>query len=143
MILGVLLLILSVRNFFGEDDPDAPPPKILTLLDKLGPVKLFGVGFGLSLLQPRFMLLVLAGAALITEARLSTTGNILSLFLLALLMIWPMLIPIAMFLVMGERHDTAMKSMRSWLTHHPRKVNVVVMGIFGILLLILGLIRIY
>jgi hypothetical protein len=143
LILGVLLLILSVRNFFGEDDPDAPPPKILTLLDKLGPVKLFGVGFGLSLLQPRFMLLVLAGAALITEARLSTTGNILSLFLLALLMIWPMLILIAMFLVMGERHDTAMKSMRSWLTHHQRKVNVVVMGIFGILLLILGLIRIY
>jgi hypothetical protein len=72
LILGVLLLILSVRNFFGEDDPDAPPPKILTLLDKWGPVELFGVGFGLSLLQPRFMLLVLAGAALITEARLST-----------------------------------------------------------------------
>jgi len=106
-------------------------------------VKLFGVGLGLSLLQPRFMLLVFAGAALITEARLSTTGNILSLFLLALLMIWPMLIPIAVFLVMGERRDTAMKSMRSWLTQHQRKVNVVVMRIFGILLLILGLIRIY
>jgi hypothetical protein len=54
------------------DDPDAPPPKILTLLDKLGPVELVVVGFGLSLLQPRFMLLVFAGAALITEARLST-----------------------------------------------------------------------
>jgi hypothetical protein len=65
------------------------------------------------------------------------------LFVLALLMIWPMLIPIAMFLVMGERRDTAMKSMRSWLTQHQRKVNVVVMGIFGIMLLILGLIRIY
>ncbi len=143
LILGVLLLIFAVRNFLGEDDPDAPPPKILTLLNKLGPVKLFGVGLGLSLLQPRFMLLVFAGAALITEARLSTTGNILSLFLLALLMIWPMLIPIAVFLVMGERRDTAMKSMRSWLTQHQRKVNVVVMRIFGILLLILGLIRIY
>ena len=54
------------------DDPDAPPPKILTLLDKLGPVELVVVGFGLSLLQPRFMLLFFAGAALITEARLST-----------------------------------------------------------------------
>jgi hypothetical protein len=72
LILGVLLLIFAVRNFFGEDDPDAPPPKILTLLNKLGPVKLFGMGLGLSLLQPRFMLLVFAGAALITEARLST-----------------------------------------------------------------------
>jgi hypothetical protein len=44
-----------------------------------------------------------------------------------------MLIPIAVFLVMGERRDTAMKSMRSWLTHHQRKVNIVVMSIFGLL----------
>lgn len=143
LILGVLLLLLAVRNFFGEEEPDAPPPKILTLLDKLGPVKLFGVGLGLSLLQPRFMLLVLAGAAVISEARLTTTGNFLSLIVLALLMIWPMLIPIAVFLVMGEHRDTAMKSMRNWLTLHQRKVNVAVMGVFGVLLLILGLTRLY
>lgn len=139
LVFGVLLLILAVRNFFGEEDPDAPPPKILALLDKLGSVKLFGVGLGLSLLQPRFILLVLAGAALIADARLSATGDILSLFALALLMIWPMLIPVAVFVLMGERRDTVMKSMRRWLTHHRRKVNVGVMGVFGVLLLILGL----
>src|SRR5215471_21154721 len=27
LIAGLLLLILAVRNFFVEDDPDAPPPK--------------------------------------------------------------------------------------------------------------------
>jgi hypothetical protein len=33
----------------------------------------------------------------------------------------------------------AMKSMRAWLMHNQRMINVVVMGIFGILLLFLGL----
>jgi hypothetical protein len=42
LIFGALLLILAVRNFFGEDDPDVPPPKKLRLLNKLGPVKFFG-----------------------------------------------------------------------------------------------------
>ena len=143
LIFGLLLLILAVRNLFGEDDPDAPPPKILTLLDKLGPVKLFGLGIGLSLMQPRFIFLVLAGATIIADAKLSTTQNIFSACVLALLMIWPMLIPIVLFLVMGERRDDTIKAMRMWLTHNQRKVNVVVMGVFGILMLILGLTGIF
>ncbi len=139
LIFGALLLILTVRSFFGDDDPEAPPPRLFKLLEKLGPVKLFGVGIGLSLLQPRFMLLVLAGTAVIADAKLSTAENILFLFLLALLMIWPMLIPIIVFLRMDEQRDATMKSMRMWLIDNQRKVNGVVMGVFGVLLLISGL----
>src|SRR6266699_6486648 len=54
LIFGLLLLILAVRYFFGEDDPDAPPPKFMTMLDKMGPVKLFGLGIAISIIQPRF-----------------------------------------------------------------------------------------
>jgi hypothetical protein len=93
LITGLLLLILAVRTFFMEDDPDAPPPKFMTLLAKLGPVKLFGLGIGISIIQLRFMIFVLLGATMIAEARLSTTENFISLFVLALLMVWPMLIP--------------------------------------------------
>jgi hypothetical protein len=59
------------------------------------------------------------------------------------LMIWPMLIPVVVFLVLGERREAAMKSMRTWLTRNQRMINVVVLGVFGILLLIIGLISIF
>jgi hypothetical protein len=36
-----------------------------------------------------------------------------------------------------------MKSMRTWLTRNKRKINVVMLGIFGILLLVIGLIGIF
>jgi len=126
LIFGLLLLILAVRSFFGEDDPDAPPPKFMTILDKMGPVKLFGVGVVISLMQFRFIVLVLVGAAVIAEARLSTTQNLISVFVLALLMVWPMLIPVVVFLVLGERREAAMKSMKTWLTRNHRMINVVV-----------------
>jgi hypothetical protein len=142
LIFGLLLLILAVRNFLGEDDPDAPPPKFITLLDKMGPVKLFGVGVAISLIQLRFITLVLVGATVIAEARLSITENLISVLWLALLMVWPMLIPVVVFLVLGERREVAMKSMRMWLTRHTRMINVVVLGVFGILLLVIGLIGI-
>src|SRR6266516_3374166 len=143
LIAGLLLLILAVRNFFVEDDPDAPPPKFMTVLARLGPVKLFGLGIGISIIQPRFIIFVLVGASIIAEAKLSATENFLSLLVLALLMVWPMLIPLGVFLVMGEHRDDAMKSMRTWLMHNQRMINVVVMGIFGILMLFLGLTSIF
>ena len=143
LIAGLLLLILAVRNFFVEDDPDSPPPKFMTILAKLGPFKLFGLGIGISVIQPRFIIFVLLGASIIAEARLSTTENFISLLVLALLMVWPMLIPLIVFLIMGEHRVDAMKSMRTWLIHNQRMINVVVMGVFGILLLFLGLMGIY
>jgi hypothetical protein len=139
LIAGLLLLLLAVRNYFVEDDPDAPPPKFMTMLAKLGPFKLFGLGIGISIIQPRFLIFVLLGTSMIAEARLSTTENFISLFVLALLMVWPMLIPVVVFLIMGERRDEAMNAMKSWLPHHQRMINVVVMDLIGTLLLFLGL----
>ena len=136
---GVLLLVLAVRSFLGEDDPDAPPPKFMTILDKLGPVKLFGLGIGISIIQPRYIILVFEGASIITQASLQPTENFISLLVLALLMVWPMLIPLIVFLVMGKHRADAMQSMRTWLLRNKRTINVAVMGILGILMLFLGL----
>jgi Sap, sulfolipid-1-addressing protein len=143
LLAGLFLLILAVRNFFIEDDPDTPPPKFMTVLARLAPFKLFGLGIGISIIQPRFIIFVLLGASIIAEARLSTTENFISLFILALFMVWPMLIPLVVFLVMGERGVDAMHSMRSWLLHNQRKINVAVMGIIGIFLLLVGLTGMY
>src|SRR5215471_5791313 len=44
LVIGLLLLILAIRTYFGEDDPDTPPPKFMAILDQLGPFKLFGLG---------------------------------------------------------------------------------------------------
>jgi hypothetical protein len=96
----------------------------------------------LSLMQFRFIALVLVGVTVIAEARLSITENLISVLWLALLMVWPMLIPVVVFLVLGERRQAAVKSMRTWLTRNKRMINVVVLGAFGILLLAIGLIGI-
>ena len=92
---------------------------------------LFGLGIEISIIQPRFIIFVLLVATIISEARLSTAECFISLFVLALLMVWPMLIPLVVFLVMGEHGVEAMQSMRSWLVHNQRKTNVVVTLRFG------------
>jgi hypothetical protein len=46
LIAGLALLILAVRDFFVEADPDAPPPKFMTVVVRLAPVKLYGLAVG-------------------------------------------------------------------------------------------------
>jgi hypothetical protein len=74
---------------------------------------------------------------------LPASENFIATLVLALLMVWVMFIPIIVFLVMGKRRTSAMKSMREWLVTNQRMINVVVMFFFGILMIILGLSHIF
>ncbi len=77
LIFGLLLIILAIRTFLGEDDPDTAPPKFMAILDQLGPLKLFGLGIAICFVQPRFLLLILAGASIIADASLSASDGFL------------------------------------------------------------------
>jgi threonine/homoserine/homoserine lactone efflux protein len=143
LIFGLLLLILAVRTFFGENDPDTPPPKFMSIIDQLGPIKLFGLGIAISFMQPRFIILILAGTSIIAEARLPDSENFIAILVLALLMVWVMLIPIVVYLLMGKHRSNAMKSIRDFLVSNQHKINAGVMFFFGILMIILGLSHIF
>lgn len=139
ILLGGLLLILALKTYLGEDDPDAPPPKLLASLDKMGPGKLFLVGILLSIIQLRFVGLILAGVMIIATAQMPAGQNLIAILILALLMVWPMLIPVVVFLAMGDRREAALQSMDSWLDRNTRIITVVVLGAFGLILLWGGL----
>ena len=139
ILLGGLLLILALKTYLGEDDPDAPPPKLLASLDKMGPGKLFLVGILLSIIQLRFVALILAGVMIIATAQMPAGQNLIAILILALLMVWPMLIPVVVFLAMGDRREAALQSMDSWLDRNTRIITVVVLGAFGLILLWGGL----
>lgn len=70
-ILGVLLLVLAGKSLVGEDDPDAPPPKWMAMLEKPGVGALFGIGLLLSVVQIRFVLLMMARVTVMMTDELS------------------------------------------------------------------------
>jgi hypothetical protein len=138
-LLGGLLLILALKIYLGEDDPDAPPPKWMSALDKATPVALFGIALLLSVVQLRFVLLMLAGATSVAEAQLPTGQTIVALLVLILTVIWAQLLPIIVYVIMGKRAQAMLESMNTWLARNQRMVNVVVLGLFGLILLWEGL----
>ena len=139
LFLGVLLLVLAVKSLLGEADPDATPPKWMAAINKANAGMLFGIGALLSVIQIRFVLLMAAGAIIIEEAGLAIGQNIIALLILAFCMIWVLVIPIIVYLVMGDRAVNMLDSMNGWLARNQRWVNFVVLLLFGFVLLRSGL----
>jgi hypothetical protein len=137
--LGGLLLILAVKIHLGEDDPDAPPPKWMTALEMASSGAMFGIGALLSIVQIRFVLLMLAGATIISDAHLPVVQTTIALIVLVLAVIWVQLLPIVLYVVMGNRAQDMLDLLNDWLARNQRMVNVVVLGLFGIVLLGQGL----
>lgn len=138
VLLGILLFVLAGRSLLGEDNPDDVPPKWMTLLDQQSAGALFGIGARLSLVQIRFVILVAAGVSIMMESDLSSAQSIVSLLVLALCMVWSLLLPIIIFVLMGDQGPKTIRSMNGWLTKNRRWINFVVMFLIGLVLVVKG-----
>ena len=134
-LLGLLLLVMAARTFAGGDDPDAPPPKWMASLNNTSAPKLFGIAVVLSVIQMRFVALMMSGVTSIIDADLPSGQVVIALLFLVLAVTLPQLAPVIVFLVMGKDAESALTSMNVWLTRNQRMVNVVVLGLFGVVLL--------
>jgi hypothetical protein len=54
-------------------------------------------------------------------------------------MIWPMLVPLAIKVGMGERGDELLVRLRDWMNVHQQAINSAVLGFFGGVLVAKGI----
>ena len=137
--LGILLLVIAVRVFINDQDPDAMPLKWRSLIEKISAIALFILNFFLSLLQLRFVLLIMVGTDMINAAHLSSGGTILGLVILLFALLWPQLLPLAVYLTLRDQREKTLKSLDDWLERNSRLFNAGLLGLLGLFLVWGGL----
>lgn len=138
LVLGVLLLITAYKQWRNEDDPDAPLPKWLTMIDSLTPLKAFGFGFGILLISGKAWVFTLSAIGVIAEADLGQPSGIIAYLLFVLLAESLLLLAILFRVVMPERSITLLEQASTWLTRYNRPIVMVVSLVFGLLFLYQG-----
>ena len=138
--LGILIMVIAIRMYVTDHDLDAVPLQIESLLEKIGVVILFFLNLILSLLQIRFVLLIMIGTNIINAAHLSVTGTYIGLLILLLVLLWPQLLPIIIFLGLRDNKEKALKSLNDWMFKNARLINAGLLGILAIYLLWGGLV---
>jgi len=139
LVLGILLLITAYKKWQGEHDPDDSPPKLLTMIDSLTPIKAFGIGLGLPLIAVKLWVFTLSALATIAAASLERQTSIILYLLFILLAESLLLIPILIRILIPARSKHVLAKLSAWLTQNSRPITITVSLIFGLFFLHSGI----
>ena len=134
--LGIILLVFAVRILLTDQDPDALPLKWRAFVDRINAIVLFFVNLLLSLMQLRFIMLIMIGVDMINSARLSPTLAFISILVFLIVLLWSQFVPLVVFLVFGKQRDTALKKLDVWMAKNARYINSAFVGGVGLFLVL-------
>jgi Sap, sulfolipid-1-addressing protein len=92
------------------------------------------------LINTSTMVLYIAGVHEISAAKLSTAGNVLAFAVLTLVTLVTLIIPIGIYFVFPRKSEQVLDKLSTWLFKHMKEIGVAVLLVFGVYLLIKGII---
>ena len=125
--LGILLLLVAVRQFRGRPHGDEEPqmPKWMATIDKTSPVAAAGLAAVLSGANPKNLLLAVAGAAAIAGTGISGGQQAIAYLVFALIGTLGVGIPVIIYFAMGTRSEKLLAGLKDWMSAH----NAVIMTV--------------
>ena len=134
LVLGLLLLLVGARGCRGRPRgaEEAAVPKWMGALDSFTPIKAVGAGVLLSGLNPKNLLLAVAGALAIAQAGISTGEEVTSYVVFVAVASIGVAAPVVLYFALGERSRGLLDGMRDWMARN----NAVIMAV---LVLIIGM----
>lgn len=141
IVLGVVLLLLALRRWRkrGEGAADAPPPKWMSMLDKVTGLKAIGLGLAFAAINPKNLILGAAAGVVLASAGLSTSQDAVAIALYTLLAGCTVLIPVLAYALAKKRMRAPLDSLHVWLQHNNSVIMAVLLVIFGAMLIGKGL----
>lgn len=133
-VLGVLLLLVGVKSWRNRPAVGEEPktPGWMEKIDGMTAVTALGMGFLLSGVNPKNLLLTVGGAATITSAGLNASQEYFALVVFVAIASLTILVPVVGYLVLGERGEQAMTSAKDWLIDNNQTVMSVLLLVISV-----------
>jgi hypothetical protein len=135
-VLGLLLLVVAVRQWTSRPGPDdeTPMPKWMAGVDTMGGGGAFGLALLLTVANPKNLVLAAAAGAAIGAAQLDTGPTILAVAVFTALASLTIAIPVIGYLIAGERIQPALDNTKDWMIRNNTAVMSVLFLVFGVIL---------
>ena len=138
LVLGAFLIVSGIRVWLNRNNRTGSPAWMESL-DGIGPAGALRLGFLLSALNPKVVLLAAAGGLAIGSAALGLPNAVLLSLGFTLVAASSVAVPIFLYLCFGERVDAPLRAVRGWLEENNAVVMSVVIVAIGVMLVIKGL----
>jgi threonine/homoserine/homoserine lactone efflux protein len=133
LVLGVVLLAAAVKQWRGRPGAgeEASTPGWMRTMDELTIPGAGGLGFALSALNPKNVLLVAAAAAEIAGVGSPTGQQAAVLLVFVLIASVGVLTPLVLTLVLGDRSRKQLDGLRTWMARHNAAIMAVLFLLIG------------
>jgi Sap, sulfolipid-1-addressing protein len=137
LLLGLLLLLLAVRQWRGRPEPgkEAELPGWMRAIDSFTAGRALGLGGLLSAVNPKNLALTIAAAATIAQAGLSGGGSATALAAFVVLGSASIAVPVVFYLLGGSGAKATLDGWKAWLGANNAAVMTVLLVVLGTVLL--------
>jgi threonine/homoserine/homoserine lactone efflux protein len=123
-VLGVLFVLLAVKQLLHAPDPDAPPPKFMTALDFMSPVRAAVFGVVIALINVKQLGIYVGGVAMIVHADVSAAARWVALVILLVVVQIGAIGAIAAYAADRDWTSRKLQRFRGWMVAHNRVISI-------------------
>ncbi len=133
IVLGLLLVLLAVKQWRGRPRGDASPelPKWMKTVDTFTPGRSVAMGVALSSVNPKNLLLVVAAATAIAQTGASTGDQAVALIVFIVIATLGVGAPVAIYYLMGDRATKILGDLHDWMARENATIMAVICLIIG------------
>jgi threonine/homoserine/homoserine lactone efflux protein len=139
LVLGTVLLLLALRNWRKPVSENQEEPRFFSLVDKITPLKAFGFGAIISVVNFKNLALFLTALSVVVMSDLFITEKIFITLLVVLVFCLSVIIPVVIYIAFPKRAKDLLNSIRQFMNRHSRPIGIWAPLVFGLLLLIKGI----
>ena len=141
IVLGLGLLLLAVRQWRSRPAPGSEPalPKWMAAIDTMTTGRALVLGFLLSALNPKNLLMGIAAGVAIGADTTSAGTAAVAIIVYTVIAASTVAIPVIAYLVASKRMAGPLDSLRTWLLHNNATIMAVVLLVIGVVLIGKGL----
>ena len=136
LVLGLGLLLLAGKQWRERPRGDEPAtPKWMDTIDSFTPAKAVGAGFVLSALNPKNLILTIAGMAAIVSVDLPADEQAAALAVFVVIGSLGVAIPVVLFFALGERSRPLLGRLKEWMARNNAVIMAVLLLVIGVKLI--------
>lgn len=136
-ILGMLLIFFALKQFKNRPKKGkaVKVPKWMAAVENFSPIKSFGVGLGLAVLNFKNTPMGIAAGVVLSDHARTTPEMVAGLSFYVLLAGSSIVLPVFGFLLFGKKLQSVFKTLKEWLVYNNATIMFVLFLILGVLLL--------
>jgi len=137
IVLGLGLLLLALRQWRSRPKDNAEPemPKWMSAIDSMTPIRGLALGFLLSGLNPKNLLMGVAAGVAIGSGGLTVAEEATAIVIYTVLASVTVAGPVFAYLAASARMAGPLEALRGWLLHNNATVMTVLLLVIGVVLL--------